>query len=148
MKLTELSDDNKNIKLTRIETWSILKRKKKCWWRWHASRTVDLIQFLSILFMKWSDDEEFLCYHNTNSFSSSTLLKLPGFGKISVFLWSYYITIVKKINTDSGCYNVTCISLGWSWSMLESWKLAQWHSAVKQGRHGRLIRIVLITLKY
>ena len=31
--------------------------------------------------MKWSDDEEFICYHNTNSFSSSTLLKFSGLGK-------------------------------------------------------------------
>ena len=62
---------------------STLKWKNFFWagdgdWDPHASRIVNLIQFLNILFMKWSDDEELLCNHNTNSFSSSTLLTLSG----------------------------------------------------------------------
>ena len=71
--------------------------------------------------MKWSDDEELLCNHNTNSFSSSTLLKLSGLGKhlcISIF-WSFCGPSVV----------VTCIGVGWTWSILESLNLAKWHSS-------------------
>ena len=53
LKLTESSEDNKNIQLTsRIEPWSILNPKKKFIGDGDASRTVNLIQFLYTLFMK------------------------------------------------------------------------------------------------